>query len=129
MTEARSKTRQSPETPVSVTSFDAASATIDPLLQASNRLLAGWMAVNSEILEFGRARLDRSLAIGKALAQSTSIDEAIDLQSQYVRTVVQDYVAESNKIVDLGTRSLLDSMSELRPIAHPHRTEDAAAAE
>jgi hypothetical protein len=128
MTEARSKTRQPPEKPVSVTSFDAAGATIDPLLQASNRLLAGWVAVSSEILEFGRARLDQNLAIGKALAQSGSIDEAIDLQSQYVRTVVQDYVAESNKIVDLGTRSLLDSMSELRPIAH-HRTEHAAAAE
>jgi hypothetical protein len=127
MTETRSKTRQSAETPVSVTPFDAG-ATIDPLLQAGNRLLAGWMAVNSEILEFGRARLDRSLAIGKALAQSNSIDEAIDLQSQYVRTVVQDYVAESNKIVDLGTRSLLDSMSELRPIAH-RATEHAEAAE
>jgi hypothetical protein len=126
MTEARSKTRRSPETPLNVTSFDAG-ATIDPLLQAGNRLLAGWMAVSSEILEFGQARLNRSLAIGKALAQSGSIDEAIDLQSQYVRTVVQDYVAESNKIVDLGTRSLLDSMSELRPISH--RAEHAEAAE
>jgi hypothetical protein len=126
MTEARSKTQRSPETPLSVTAFDAGVA-IDPLLQAGNRLLAGWMAVSSEILEFGQARLNRSLAIGKALAQSGSIDEAIDLQSQYVRTVVQDYVAESNKIVDLGTRSLLDSMSGLRPITQ--RAEHVEAAE
>jgi hypothetical protein len=113
MAEAHGKTRRSPGTPVD----NAGVVTIDPFLQASNRLLAGWVAVGNELLEFGKARLDRSLAISKALAESGSLDQAIELQSHYARTVVQDYVAEASKIVDLGTRSLLDSMSELKPVA------------
>jgi|SwirhisoilCB3_FD_contig_41_8561598_length_605_multi_10_in_0_out_0_1 hypothetical protein len=113
MAEAQGKTRRSPQTPVGI----AGGATIDPFLQASNCLLAGWVAVGNELFEFGKARLDRSLAISKALAESGSLDQAIELQSRYARTVVQDYVAEASKIVDLGTRSLLDSMSELQPAA------------
>jgi hypothetical protein len=117
MAEASSKTRRSPEATARDLSFDGAGATIEPFVQAGNRLLAGWVAVGNELLDFSKARLDQSLAISKALAQSASLNEAIDLQSQYARTVVQDYVAEANKIVDLGTRSLLDSMSQLRTVA------------
>lgn len=87
---------------------------LDPLLQASNRLLEGWMALSSEILEFGKTRIDRGLEMSKAMAQSTSLNEALDLQATYTRSIVQDYVSEAHKIVDLSTRSLLDSFSTLQ---------------
>jgi hypothetical protein len=118
MAEVHSRTRRSHEghdTSSDLVNLGGA-APIDPFLQASNRLLEGWVAVSSELLEFGRARLDQGLQVSKALAQTASLNEAIDLQSQYARTAVQDYVAEANKIADLGTRSLLESMSQLRPV-------------
>ena len=92
----------------------AAINNLDPLLQASNRLLEGWMALSSEIFEFGKTRMDRGLEMSKAMAQSTSLNEALDLQATYTRSIVQDYVSEAQKIVDLGTRSLLDSFSTLQ---------------
>src|SRR5258708_1452628 len=73
--------------------------TLDPLLQASNRLLEGWMAVSNEILEFSRNRFETSVEIGKAMAQSTSLNEAMDLQAKFTRSVMQDYFSEANKIV------------------------------
>ena len=67
------------------------------------------------MLEFGRNRFDRGLEMGKAIAQSTTLNEAIDLQASYTRSIVfRDYVSEAQKIADLGTRSLLDSMTTLR---------------
>lgn len=87
---------------------------LDPLFQAGNRLLEGWMAVSSEMLEFSRNRFDRSLEMSKAMAQSTSLNEAIDLQTTYTRSIVDDYVSEAHKIVDLGARSLLDSFTTLQ---------------
>jgi len=99
----------------------AAAINLDPLLQASNRLLAGWVALSSEILEFGKTRIDRGLEMSKAMAQSTSLNEALDLQATYTRSIVQDYVSEAHKIVDLGTRSLLDSFSTLQ-----HQARDKA---
>jgi hypothetical protein len=111
----------------------AALTTLDPILRASNRLLEGWMAVSSEMLEFGKNRFDRSLEIGNAIAQSTSLDEAIDLQATYTRSIVQEYISEAQKIADLGARSLLDSMTTLQLQAHEQQTRatnlHAAAAE
>jgi hypothetical protein len=86
----------------------------EPLIQAGNRLFEGWMAMSTEMLEFGKNRFDRGLEISKAMAQSTSLNEAIDLQATYTRSIVQDYVSEAQKIADLGTRSLLDSFSTLQ---------------
>jgi hypothetical protein len=92
----------------------AALPSLDPLFQASNRLLEGWMAVSSEMLEFGRNRLDRGLEMSRAMAQSTSLNEAIDLQATFTRSIVNDYLNETHKIVDLGARSLLDSFTTLQ---------------
>ena len=88
--------------------------TFDPLLQASNRMLEGWMAVSSEILAFGKSRCDRGLEMSKAMAQSTSLNEAIEVQTKYTRSIMEDYLSEANKIADLSTRSLLDSFSTLQ---------------
>ncbi len=87
---------------------------LDPLFQAGNRLIEGWMAVGSELLEFGKSRIDRSLEMSRAMAQTTSLNEAMDVQAKYTRSAVQDYLSEANKLADLGTRSFLDSFTTLQ---------------
>ncbi len=88
---------------------------IEPIFQAGNKLLETWMAVGSEILEFSRLRLDRNLEVGKAIARSGSIDEAIELQTDHARSTVREYFNEASKIADLGTRAMLDSFSVWQP--------------
>jgi hypothetical protein len=88
---------------------------IEPLLHAGSKLLEDWMAVSSEILEFSRARIDRNLEVGKALARSTSIDEAMDLHADYARSLLRDYFAEASKLADLGTRAMLDTLWVWQP--------------
>jgi hypothetical protein len=90
---------------------------LDPLLEAGNRLLAGWMAVSAEMLEFGRTRLDRNLEASKAMARSSSFDEAFDLQARYTRSALQDYLSGAGKIADIGTRTLFDSLSAWQTMA------------
>jgi hypothetical protein len=106
----------------------AAMPHFDPLFQAGNRLIEGWMAVGNELFEFSKSRLDRSLEMSRAMAQSTSLNEAMDVQAKYTRSAMQDYLSEANKLADLGTRSFLDSFSTLQ---HQGRemTERAEAAE
>jgi hypothetical protein len=88
---------------------------IEPIFQAGNKWLETWMAVGSELIEFSRSRLDRNLEMGKAIARSSSIDEAIELQADHARSTVRDYFSEAGKIADLGTRALLDSFSVWQP--------------
>jgi hypothetical protein len=112
------------------TGFGAAGLpNFDPLFQASNRFLETWMAVSNEILEFSKSRLDRGLEMGRALAQSTSLNEAIDVQAKFTRSTVHEYLSEANKLADLGTRSLMDSFSTLQRTAHDTADHRAEAAE
>jgi phasin family protein len=92
----------------------AAMPHLEPLFQVSNRLLEGWMAVSNELLEFSRSRLDRSLEMSRAMAQTTSLNEAMDVQAKFTRSAMQDYLSEANKLADLSTRSLIDSFSTLQ---------------
>jgi len=89
--------------------------TLEPLFHASNKWLEHVMAMSSELLEFSRARLDRSLEASKAIARSTSIDQAVDLQTDFARTLVQDCLAEAGKLADFGTRAMLDSLWVWQP--------------
>jgi hypothetical protein len=103
---------------------------IEPIFQASNKLLETWMAVSSEILEFSRARLDRTLEMSKAIARSSSLDEAMELQVDHARTTLREYFNEAGKIADLGTRAMFDSISVWQPAVREatRRTSTAAAA-
>ena len=99
---------------------------IEPILQASNKWLETWMAVGSEMLDFSRARLDRNLEMGKAIARSSSFDEALTLQANHARATLNEYFSEASKIADLGTRALFDSITALQP-AMREATQRAAA--
>lgn len=88
---------------------------LEPMLHAGNKWFEGWMAMSTEMLEFGRARLDRSLEASKAIARSGSIDQAMEMQMDYARSMVRDYVAEAGKLADLGARALLDGLTMWQP--------------
>jgi hypothetical protein len=103
-------------------------ADLDPLFRASNRLFEGWMAVGTEMLEFGKNRLDQNIEMGKAFAQTTSLKEAMDLQTKFTRSFLEDYLNEANKLADLGTRSWLDSLTGWQQ-AEKRKVERAEAAE
>lgn len=107
------KTRRTDE--INVSGFGAAAMpSFDPLLQASNRFLETWMAVGNELLEFSKSRLDQSLEMSRAMAQSRSFNEAIEVQARFTRSTMEDYLSEANKLADLGTRSIFDSLSTLQ---------------
>jgi hypothetical protein len=88
---------------------------LEPLFQVGNKWLEHVMAMSSELLEFSRARIDRNIEASKAIARSTSIDQAVDLQTDFARSMVQDYLAEAGKLADFGSRAMLDSLSAWQP--------------
>lgn len=88
---------------------------LEPIFQAGTRMLENWRAVNEELMEFGRTRLNRNLEAGRRVAQSTSLEQAIEAQAEFTRTAMKDYIAESNKLAELGTRALFGSFSVWQP--------------
>jgi hypothetical protein len=90
---------------------NAALMNVEPLLHAGNKWLESMLALSTELFEFSRSRLDRGIEMSKAMARSGSFDEAIELQADFTRTLMNDYVSEAGKLADLGTRALMDSLS------------------
>lgn len=104
---------------------------LEPLLQVGNKWFENWAAVSSELIEFGRARLDRNLEASKAIARSGSIDEAMDVQADFTRAALREYFTEAGKLADLGTRAMLDSFRAWQPALRGEaaRVERAARSE
>jgi Phasin protein len=101
---------------------------IEPLLNASNKWFENWVAMQSELLEFSRNRLDRNLEISKAIARCGSIDETMDLHADYTRSTVRDYFTEAGKLADLGTRAMLETLSMWQPMLREAQQRRSAAA-
>jgi hypothetical protein len=101
---------------------------IEPLLNASNKWFENLVAMQSELLEFSRNRLDRNLEISKAIARCGSIDETMDLHADYTRSTVRDYFAEAGKLADLGTRAMLETLTMWQPILREAQQRRSAAA-
>ena len=89
----------------------AGAPSIEPLFEVGNRLLETWAAVGTEILEFSKTRLDQSLELGRAMAKSGSVSEAMDVQARFTRSMMQDYISEAGKLADMSTRSFLGNLA------------------
>ena len=88
---------------------------LEPIFQAGTRMLEHWRVVSEELMEFGRSRLTKNMEVGRRVAQSTSLEQAIEVQTEYARSAMQDYIAEGNKLAELGTRALFGSFSVWQP--------------
>jgi hypothetical protein len=79
--------------------------TFEPILTAGNRVMEAWFAIGSELFEFGKSRLDRTFEASKAIVRCGSVDEAMEKQADYARTLMHDYAAEATKLADLGLKA------------------------
>ena len=109
--------------------FPTAVPNLEPIVEASSKLLETWMQLSNEILEFSKARIDQSLEASRAIASSTSINEAMDLQAKYARSMVQECLTEATKIADLSTRSLIEGFTAMQKSANVAEPPQARAAE
>jgi hypothetical protein len=91
--------------------MDAAhlASNLEPFFLASSRLIENWRRASEELLEFGKVRLGRNLDTSRKVARSSSLEEALELQSEFARSMMQDYIAETGKLAEIGSRAISDS--------------------
>jgi hypothetical protein len=86
-------------------------ANLEPFFHAGSKFLDTWRVVSDELLEFGKSRLTRNIEMGRKVTQSASLDQAIEAQADFARSMMQDYIAETGKLAELGTRAMVDSFA------------------
>ena len=62
----------------------------------------GLEAVNTEVFAYSRLTVEEGVEVTKAVLASKSIQEALEIQTDYVKTAFETYVTEMNKIRDLA---------------------------
>jgi hypothetical protein len=86
-------------------------ANLEPFFQAGTKALETWREVSEELLEFGKSRLTRNMEMSRKVSQSPSLDKAIEAQADFARSMMQDYIAETGKLAELGTRAMAETFS------------------
>jgi hypothetical protein len=86
-------------------------ANLEPFFQAGTKALDTWREVSEELLEFGKSRLTRNMEMSRKVSQSQSLDKAIEAQADFARSMMQDYIAETGKLAELGTRAMAETFS------------------
>jgi phasin family protein len=76
-------------------------ATVEALIQAANVTAKGFEAINSEALAFSRQTIEEGVAVAKAAIGSKSIQELIELQSDFTKSTFDSCVGQMTKMGDM----------------------------
>lgn len=79
--------------------------TTEALLKSANVTGKGIESINTEVLAYSRQSVEDSVAATKALLASRTIQEALEVQSDYAKTAFETYVAELGKMRDLAVNT------------------------
>ncbi len=92
---------------------NAAQRNVSGFIAASNKMFEGWAALNSEMIEFTKQRLQHQVDTSRDLASSSSITDLLSLQSDFARAATEQYMKETEKIMNLGAKTVMDSLSAM----------------
>jgi hypothetical protein len=81
---------------------------------------AGWMdamtKMGNEMLEFTAARIKEDAQVQHDLLQAKGISEVQQIQSQFFQKAMEDYSAESAKLMDMGKNFVPKDETDALPI-------------
>src|SRR5215470_256220 len=78
-------------------------ANLEPFFQAGTKALDSWRVVGEELLEFGKSQLNRNMEMSRRVTEASSLEKAMEAHADFAQSMMQDYIAETGKLAELGT--------------------------
>ena len=100
-------------------------ANLEQFFQAGTKVMDHWRQMSDELCEFGKSRLKLNIEVGHKVTRCGSVDEALEAQTDFARTTVRDYIAESGKLAEMSTRAIFEGLSAWKVLAPRVESEDA----
>jgi hypothetical protein len=88
-----------------------------PAIDMSSEVARVWSSIGEEMMEFRSARMHKMMETANRLRQVRDFNEAIGLQAEFTREMIQDYLSESGKVSDVWMRSLSRGLNASREVA------------
>ena len=76
--------------------------TAEAVIKSANAAGKGVETINSEVFSYARKSIEDSMAATKAILAAKSVDEAIQLQSEFSKSAFETYVDELAKFGDMA---------------------------
>ena len=89
-------------------------AAIGMISKACEAYMNGFAEVNAEAMNFMSARLRQDAELGQALAECRDWNAMTSLQQNWSRKAMEDYAAETRKLMELNSRVMTDGWNSVR---------------
>ncbi len=78
--------------------------TIEALISAGTVATKGVEAINAEILAYSKAALEDSIVAAKAVMAVKSVQELVELQSEFARSAMDNFMQQTTKVGELSAK-------------------------
>ena len=76
---------------------------MDTCMKQFGTVSKGWQAIATEFADYSKKSFEHGSAALESLLGAKSLEKAIEIQSDYVKTAYEGFVAQSSKIGELYT--------------------------
>lgn len=88
-------------------------ATIEAVIHSANTATKGFEAINSEALAFSKQSLEDAMAAAKAAMTSKSVQELMEIQTDYAKSAFDAVVGQFTKMGDMMTSMAKEAVEPL----------------
>jgi hypothetical protein len=76
---------------------------LDTCMKQFGTVSKGWQAIATEVADYSKKSFEHGSATFESLLGAKSLEKAIEIQSDYVKTAYEGFVAQSSKLGELYT--------------------------
>ena len=100
-----------PEQLDQITAFN--NTAMDAFTKASQAYVSAMAAVNGEVFRFVTRRLRQDVEVGQSLTGCDDLSKAAGVQQEWARKAMDDYMAETGKLMELASKATMESWKPL----------------
>ena len=76
---------------------------VDTCMKQFGTVSKGWQAIAAEVADYSKKSFEHGTATLESLLGAKSLEKAIEIQSDFVKTAYEGFVAQSSKLGELYT--------------------------
>jgi len=88
-------------------------STVDALVQSANAASKGLEALSAEVMSYSKQSIEDYMAATKAAMGSRSVQEFMEINTDYAKTAFDSYVGRFTKLGDMASTTAKDAFEPL----------------
>ena len=92
---------------------DVSKRNLEAVVSSISAATRGAEALGAQAMSFGKSSMEQSAEAARALSAAKSVQEAVELQTNYARTALETYLSEMNRMSETVAASVKDSLAPL----------------